>query len=95
MFARVRPWSAEEGEVEETIRNYNEIVVPTVKGLAGFRGVYLLVNRQTGRGLSITLWETEKDLQDSAGVARERMRATSTPVDTTPTFDVYALEVQA
>ena len=72
MFARIRRY----GEMtEEGLRTRLEIVTPTVKELAGFRGYYFLFDRKNGKAMSITLWETEEALQASTGVAAARAQA--------------------
>jgi heme-degrading monooxygenase HmoA len=37
----------------------------------GLKGIYLLFDRESGRSLSITLWETEKDMRASEEAAGE------------------------
>lgn len=40
-------------------------IVEQVQGVPGFRGVYYLVDRATGRAKSLTLWEDEQTMLDS------------------------------
>jgi hypothetical protein len=63
MFARV---SSFREPVDDAIRVTREIVVPVVLSLPGSRGGYFLVNREEGRTLSITLWESQEALDSSA-----------------------------
>ena len=35
--------------------------MPAAKQQKGFKGLYLLHDRNTGKGLTISLWETEAD----------------------------------
>jgi heme-degrading monooxygenase HmoA len=37
----------------------------------GFQGVYFLVDRQSGKGLSITLWESEEAMRASEDAANQ------------------------
>jgi heme-degrading monooxygenase HmoA len=39
--------------------------VPSLQEVEGFEGVYLLVDRQSGKVLTITLWESEEALRES------------------------------
>ena len=96
MFARVSTMQGPPERTEEGIRQFQELTVATVKGLAGFKGAYLLVDRKSGKFVGITLWETEKDLQTSSAAA-DRLRAqgaqtagTATP----PTVEIYEVAVQ-
>ncbi|MFI7582030.1 hypothetical protein [Kocuria kalidii] len=55
-------------------------VVPELHGLAGYRGAVSLVDRATGRSLSITYWADEHALAASRSTVeaiRERAAATS------------------
>ena len=39
--------------------------MPVVRKIAGFSGVLFLADRETGKALSITLWESEQAMRDS------------------------------
>jgi hypothetical protein len=58
MHARVTALSGTPGEVDAGISNFRDNVVPYTKE-AG-RGAILLVDRQSGKALAITLWENEE-----------------------------------
>ena len=62
MFARVTHVQAPEGKVEEGLALWRENVLPVTKAREGFVGVLSLVDRETGKALSITFWEGEHDL---------------------------------
>jgi heme-degrading monooxygenase HmoA len=70
-------------------------VVSGYKNVAGFKGAYLLVNRQNGRIMGITLWDTEADMRATTA-ASERLRAAGTQVvsGTTPTPEEYEVVVE-
>ena len=61
MYARVTTIHVKEDKVEEAVQLYKESVLPAAKKQKGFRGVLLLTDAATGRGMSITLWDTEKE----------------------------------
>ena len=50
--------------LDEAISLYRDSVVPAAKQQKGFKGLYLLTltDRSAGKGISITLWETEADM---------------------------------
>ena len=75
MFARVTTVGFE-GAPDEAVAYVREQVLPAVQGLSGFRGLYHLVDRQRGKALGITLWETAAALRASAATA-QRLRAAS------------------
>ena len=45
----------------------------------GLRGAYLLLDRPGGRGSTVTLWESEEALDESAQAANELRRAATEP----------------
>jgi hypothetical protein len=63
MHARVTALSGTPGDVDAGIANFRDNVVPYTKE-AG-RGAILLVDRQNGRALAITLWEDEEAMRAS------------------------------
>lgn len=79
MFARVSTIKGTPQNVEQGIRNYREQVLPAANNMAGFKGAYLLVDRKSGKTLSITLWESEKAMQDSAAAAN-KLRADASQI---------------
>ncbi len=79
MFARVAMVEGKAEQVEAGIRDYRDHVLPEARKLAGFRGAYLLVDRKTGKNISITLWDTEKAERDSAEAAN-RLRANASQI---------------
>ena len=96
MFARVSTIQGKPERVEDGVRNYREQVMSTVKKMAGFKGAYFLVDRKTGKVVSITLWDTETNLQASAEAA-DRLRANASQTATAPkppVVEIYEVAVQ-
>lgn len=65
MHARVSTFEGPPEWVEDGIRLAREVIVPAARLQDGFRGIYILVDRGSGRSLCVTLWETEEDLRAS------------------------------
>jgi hypothetical protein len=61
MFARVATVYSQPDRLEEVIRDVREQTVPVVRLQKGFRGFYLLVDRASGQGKGLSLWETEEE----------------------------------
>jgi heme-degrading monooxygenase HmoA len=61
MYARLTNVNVKPEKIDEAIRIYKTSVVPATKQQKGFVAAYLLVDRPTGRGISMTIWKTEKD----------------------------------
>ncbi len=96
MFARVSTIQGKPQQVEDGIRQYREQVMPAVKKMAGFKGAYFLVDRKSGKEVSITLWDTEKNLQDSTKAADQlRAQASQTVAASKPPIvEIYEVAVQ-
>lgn len=65
MYARVIFTQSRPDQGDEAIHILRESVVLEQKKQHGFKGIVLLSNRAVGKGISITFWETEADLQAS------------------------------
>jgi heme-degrading monooxygenase HmoA len=65
VWVRLTTLEADPSKVEQGIADYKSSVVPTVQKQAGARAAILLVDRKAGKSFSGTLWDTEKDLQNS------------------------------
>jgi heme-degrading monooxygenase HmoA len=74
MYARVTVVQGSADKVEQGIDSFNGSVLPAVKGVDGYRAAFLLVDRNSGKGMGITLWETE-DARRRGGEAVEAARA--------------------
>ena len=61
MFARLTVVQAMPDKIDEVTKIFEESVVPVAKSQKGYKGVYLLVDRKTGKGVSISLWDSEED----------------------------------
>ena len=69
MFARLTSAHIKIERIDEFIKLYKESIVPAAKSQRGYRGAYLLVDRETGKRISITLWNSEED-----AIANEKSR---------------------
>lgn len=74
MFARVSTYQGPPDQIDEGVRHAQESILPRIQGLDGFQGVYFLVDRQSGKGLSITLWESEETMRASEEAANQLRR---------------------
>jgi hypothetical protein len=62
MFCRVTHVQAPEGRVQEGLDLWYENILPVTKSREGFQGAISMVDFDSGKALSITLWEGEEDL---------------------------------
>jgi len=61
MFARLTIVQVKMDKLDETVKIFEENVVPVAKSQKGYRGGYLLTDRKTGKGIAMTLWDSEAD----------------------------------
>jgi heme-degrading monooxygenase HmoA len=69
VFARVSSYTGASDEIDEAIRQVRENMLPKLKQLDGYMGAYLLVDRQNGKSLAVTLWESEEAMSASEEAA--------------------------
>lgn len=73
MWARMTTFQGPAGQSEEDVAKNTQImkeqVLPSARKLPGFEGVLSLVDRDAGKGITITLWESEEALRQSEEAA--------------------------
>jgi heme-degrading monooxygenase HmoA len=79
MFARV---SRYQGDAER-LRAGFESVSSELEEIDGFSRAYFLADSESGRGVSITLWDTHETLDASAERAHEMRTRASEPAEAT------------
>lgn len=62
MYARVSIGQMPPAKADEAVGIYRDSVLPAARQQKGFKGLYVLTDRKTGKGLTIALWETEADM---------------------------------
>lgn len=69
MYARVSTYTGASDEIDEAIRQVRENTLPKLMQLDGYKGAYFLVDRQNGKSLAVTLWESEEAMSASEEAA--------------------------
>jgi len=97
MYARVTIVQIQPGRMDEAIRIYRDSVVPAAKQQKGSKGTYLLTDRKTGKGISVTLWETEADMTagESSGYFQQQLVKFKDIFGAPPVREQYEVSVQA
>jgi heme-degrading monooxygenase HmoA len=76
MYARVSTFEGVADHIDEEVRVAREEYIPVVKQLGGFEGMYILVDHESGKSLSVALWSTREAMQRSEEQAnRSRQEA--------------------
>ena len=90
MFARVTTTQGAPEQFDQAVRYIQEQVIPSVRGIPGLKGAYWLGDRQTGKGLAITLWESVEAMQASEAMANQvRTQAVQAVAGTVQSVERY------
>ena len=95
MFARVTTLQIQPDKVEELQQVALDTVLPTVQHQAGFRGQLRLVDSKTGKGMTISLWASEADLNtyEASGAIQNIRAATGQFYEMPPFTESFALDL--
>jgi heme-degrading monooxygenase HmoA len=95
MYARVLRVNGDPAKADDGIETYRSRVAPALKEQGGYAGARLLINRETGAGMSITFWQDEQTLRASeAALASVRGDTMSRFGANDPTAENYEVVVQ-
>ena len=61
MYARMTTIEVRLDKFDDAISIYKKSVIPAAKLQKGYCQAFLLTDRKTGKGISLSLWETEED----------------------------------
>ena len=61
MFARLTIIQVKGDKLDEAAKIFEESVIPAAKEQKGFYGGYVLTDRKTGKGVAMSLWDSEED----------------------------------
>ena len=97
MFARFTIVQVNVDTVDDTIKLYEDSVVPAAKSQKGYRGAYLFTDRKTGKGYSISLWDSEEEAieNDKSGYYQEQVGKFAKYMTAPPVQEGYEVSVQA
>ena len=96
MFARFTIVQVKPEKIDQTIKLYEESVVPSAKEQKGYQGIYLFTNRSTGKGYSISLWDSEDDAvaNEQSGYYKEQVTKFMEYFAAPPVQEGYEVVVQ-
>jgi heme-degrading monooxygenase HmoA len=92
VFARVTTYQGDPRKIDEGLNHARENILPRIQQIHGFEGVYYLVDRESGKALTITLWESEEAMRASEEEAN-RLRSESAESASAAVEDVERYEV--
>ncbi len=95
MFAQVNSVQTAADKLAGLVK-WVEEQLPAAREIPGFKGFYLLADRQSGKVVSISLWDSDDDLrQHEALGARAREGARSELGIAPAPVDIYEVVLQA
>ncbi|MEY2689842.1 MAG: hypothetical protein RL375_4041 [Pseudomonadota bacterium] len=97
MFARTVVLQARIDKGPETNAIFRDSVLPAARQQHGFMGGYLLSNLETGKAMTITLWETEADLQagENSGYFKQQIEKFAPMLVGPPVREIYKVVAEA
>jgi heme-degrading monooxygenase HmoA len=96
MFARLTIVQIKPDDVDKVIKLYGDAVVPAAKSQKGFKGISLLTDRKTGKGISISMWESEQDAiaNDKSGYYQQQVGRFKDYFTKPPVQEGYEVSIQ-
>ncbi len=97
MFARLTIVQIKTDKLDETIKIFEDSVVPAAKSQNGYQGAYLLTDRNTGKGISCSLWDSEEDAiaNEQSGYYQEQVGRFKDFFTAPPVQEGYDVSIQA
>jgi len=97
MHARVVTVQFRVGAIDDAVRVYRERVLQAARQQEGFRGLLVLIDPNTGKGMSVSLWEDAQRLaQSEAGDYLTQTLSELAPFTASPRFrEVFRVELMA
>jgi heme-degrading monooxygenase HmoA len=96
MYARVSIAQTQPGKLDEVTRIHRDSVLPAAKQQKGFKGLYVLGDPKTGKGLSITLWDSEADMTagETSGFYQQQVAKFKDVLSGAPVREAYEVTVK-
>ncbi|HEX2288733.1 MAG TPA: hypothetical protein VHH53_00695 [Pseudonocardiaceae bacterium] len=99
MHARVSSYqSSPEQVTDAAVDNMNANLLPRVLEMDGNRGAIFLLDRETGKTMTITLWDSEEAMRASEEkgnqLRRDTAQTTSASIGNIERFEVASMELR-
>ena len=96
MHARVTFATADPSKVDQSIKIMKDSILPAAKKQKCFKGLTYLINRKTGKGMVIVLWNTEDDMTtgESSGFYQQQVAKVMPLLSAPPTMEHYEVSLK-
>jgi heme-degrading monooxygenase HmoA len=99
VHARVSIFEGSPEHIDQSLRQAREVVLPRGRQMEGFKGMIALGDRQSGKTLGITFWESEEALRASEEAANqlrdESAEASEETIASVERYEVGLFEVES
>jgi heme-degrading monooxygenase HmoA len=99
MYARMTTLEGSPDHMDEGVREVREDVLPQLQQQDGFKGFLALGDRQSGKLVGITFWESEQAMQAAEEVGdrtrRETVEDISDTIESVERFEVGLFEMSS
>ncbi|MHA2314485.1 MAG: antibiotic biosynthesis monooxygenase family protein [Candidatus Hermodarchaeia archaeon] len=97
MFARVITMQLKSDKLDDAAKFYKENIVPAVKYQKGFNSNYLLIDRETGKAISVALWNSKEDIiaNEESGWWKGQINSFEVFLDGPFTREIYEVVAQS
>ncbi len=93
MYARVNTFEGSADRIDDGIRDIQERIVPWTRETDGCKGAIALVDRESGKTIGITLWETQEAMLASESEAAGLRAGSADVMGGTPSVERYEVAV--
>jgi len=96
MYARIVTGKMKNESTDEAITIYKNSVVPAAREQKGFKAAHLFSDPKTGKYITITVWETEEDMEagDKSGYLQEQLGKVAAHFAEPPIIEQYVYSAQ-
>ena len=96
MYARVTQDPIRPGKLGQAIKVERDSILRAATVEKGFKGMYFLTNCKTGKGMTISLWDTEEDMMaaEKSGYYGEQLAKLLPLLSGPPIREYYEVNVQ-
>ncbi len=99
MFARVSMFQGDPRQLDQGINYIQESALPDIRPDERFEGAYHLVDYQSGKAISITLWESEEAMrateEEANQLRAEIANAANATIESVETYEVGIASAQS
>lgn len=97
MFARCVTMQGRPETMDQARTIFNDSVIPAARQQPGFEGALFLTDPATGKGMSVTIWATEADMQagERNGFLQAQIAKFGPLLAGPPTRELFVVAAQA